>query len=463
MRTLLIVSLFSVAALAGCVDSTEGTDGDGSSALVGDLMAGAPLWDDPQNTPHPAYGWPTLSSPVDNATGWHAPIPGVELPEDIAGMELIAATGDDFLDGGGIALYGSLAVVPGYGGGETAIFDISDPTAPELLSTFIPQLGGTHRGAAIIAYPDGRIVTPISMGAGIDVWDITDPTNPVGLPTIEPTQGSHKLGVVPGTPIVYNAASAGGSENGIAGEGHLPDGGVRVTEIYDLADPENPVHVMDWENGYACHHLYFFNFEDKERGVCAGIEVTQIWDTTDPLNPTVIVDVPYPHGQTGTPSASPFIASFSHFAGMNQDGTILLVGDESGGGLGPIGCVARADTPVGAVSVPNGAVWFYDISDETNPVLAGWISASQLERMTGGTVDSSCTAHHGRLVPTEGRDTIAMSFYGAGVILIDFTDPMLPVVVDQFADGSNTWETWYYNGYLFTGDLARGMDVIGFN
>ena len=33
-------------------------------------------------------------------------------------------------------------------------------------------------------------------------------------------------------------------------------------------------------------------------------------------------------------------------------------------------------------------------------------------------------------------------------------------MVDQFQDHSNTWETWYDNGYLFTGDLSRGMDVL---
>jgi hypothetical protein len=83
-------------------------------------------------------------------------------------------------------------------------------------------------------------------------------------------------------------------------------------------------------------------------------------------------------------------------------------------------------------------------------------------------VDGTCTAHHGRLVPDpQGRDLLAMSFYHAGVVLIDFTgvgsqSGPLPRAVDQYVDGSDTWETWYYNGYLFTGDLARGLDVLAF-
>jgi hypothetical protein len=60
-----------------------------------------------------------------------------------------------------------------------------------------------------------------------------------------------------------------------------------------------------------------------------------------------------------------------------------------------------------------------------------------------------------------------MSYYGDGVILLDFTgideaNGHLPKVIDQYVDNSNTWETWYDNGYLFTGDLERGMDVLTF-
>ena len=37
----------------------------------------------------------------------------------------------------------------------------------------------------------------------------------------------------------------------------------------------------------------------------------------------------------------------------------------------------------------------------------------------------------------------------------------LPSVVAKYAgSGANVWETWYYNGYLYTGDMGRGMDII---
>ena len=90
-------------------------------------------------------------------------------------------------------------------------------------------------------------------------------------------------------------------------------------------------------------------------------------------------------------------------------------------------------------------------------MLQGWYSASQNQATLGGT----CTAHHGRLVPDkQGRDLLAMAFYRDGLLLIDFTNPMLPRAVGQFMQNSNTWESWYHNGYIFTGDLSRGLDVL---
>ena len=483
-RAAFALMLLTAAALAGCAaEPTADVDGvldeqapglpgylyEGVGA--GGLFAGKPLYVDPQNTPHPAFNWPTLAYPAagpDVPALWK-PIAASPLPMDITDLEHVAQT-EGVASGAGIALFGSLAVVPGYGA-PTAVVDISDPTAPKVLSTFEPQDGlANHRGAAFIAYPTGQLAVVISTGSGVDVWDLTDPAAPQPLPPlVEDALGnpvrSHKVGVIPGTPIVVNAASGGGSASD-------PAASTSVSMMWDLSDPSDPQPLPAFENGYSCHHVYFWNSleENKSRGVCAGIQYTQIWDTSDPYHPTVIVSVPF--GSGGTPldasdRAVQFPASISHYAGLSLDGKVLLMGDESGGGGNPPGCVARVDVPgVGAVSVPIGAVWFYDVSDETDPQLLGWYSASQSDKLqTGGDPARSCTAHHGRLVPINGRDILAMSWYSAGVVVVDFTDVRnegftLPETVAQYADGSDTWETWYYNGYLFTGDLARGMDVV---
>jgi hypothetical protein len=464
-------TLTVVALLAAACSSSEPLDGEGKWA-TGKLTADAPLWDDPQNTPHPVFNWPTLSSPPmgGELPKYWKPIPARELPKPITGLMHVAQA-ERIPSSGGMALFGSLAVLPGLGN-ESSVVDLRDPAAPRRLSRFNltgeksageeePDHGllddflgvGSHRGAAMIAYPSGRLVAVFATNTVIDVWDLTDPVRPRPLTPLR-TARSHKVGVVPGTPIVYNAASQGGS--------NLPQGS-GFTEIFDLTDPEHPIHVQNFPNGYSCHHVFFWNnpAQNKYRAICAGVEYTQLWDTLDPRNPRVIVSLPVHHGIPGTPSAAVAPVTFSHSAGLNRDGTVLYVGDENGGGGLPPGCVASAATPAGDPSTPVGALWFYDVSIETAPVLRGWYSALNDPRVKSPL--RSCTAHHGRLVPDpDGRDLLAMSFYGDGVILLDFSNPLLPHAIAQFAENSNTWETWYHNGYLVTGDLARGMDVLTF-
>lgn len=460
--------------LAAC-SSSDPLNRPKSMDVTGALMAGPPLWDDPQNTPHPMFGWPTLSHPAtgEGVPAYWVPPSARPLPTAITGLKHVVRA-ESIPQGGGMAAFGGLVVLPGFGV-ASSIVDIRDPANPQVLSRFgderangaagVGDTGyggmghvateaaglGADRGAAIIAYPSGRLVTVLSTDNDIESWDITDPKRPRRLPSLR-VPNSHKVGVVPGTPIVYNAGSRGGGTGtgNVIGNDH--------TEIFDLSNPEEPLFVQNFPNGYSCHHIFFWNNreQNKFRAVCAGIEVTQIWDTADPRNPKVIVTIPVHHGVAGTPSAGVIVVAFSHSAGLNRAGNILYVGDENGGGALPPGCVASVATPAGDVSAPIGAVWFYDIGNETNPLLRGWYSASQNTSMLGGT----CTAHHGRLVPDPDRDLLAMAFYNDGVLLIDFTNPTLPRAIGQFAENSNTWEAWYHNGYIFTGDLARGLDVL---
>jgi hypothetical protein len=481
-RRLLFAALLVGALFSGCLDDEAGSPGGedvpaGQRGYAytgpGTLFAGAALYEDPQNTPHPAYNWPTVSHPAvgPGVPDLWKPNQGTDLPVEVNDLSFVAQT-PGITSGAGIALFGSLAVVPSYSTTvNSSIVDISDPTQPKVIGSFLTQLE-SHRGATILAYPTGRMVTVISTGSGLDVWDITDPTQPQPLTPIDDIP-SHKVGVVPGTPIVYNARSDGGNGGLVPGPGNVdPTLAGGIIEMFDFSDPENPERLPDFQNGYGCHHVYFWNNveQEKYRAVCAGIEYTQIIDTADPKAPRVIVSVPYGHGASGLPSGSASIAAFSHYGGLSRDGTILLVGDENGGGIGPVGCVARADTPLGAVSAPIGAVWFYDVSDETDPQYLSHVSASQFDRSVtdpqGIDPTSSCTAHHGRLIPVADGDILAMSFYGAGVLVVDFSPVRaegvgLPRVVAHYVGANaNVWETWYYNGHLYTGDMGRGMDIV---
>ncbi|MEA3166653.1 MAG: hypothetical protein QOJ26_1525 [Thermoplasmata archaeon] len=488
LQRVALVAILSAGLLAGCFggkDDSTGTTNGGLLTGADQLFAGPALWLDPQDTPHPKWNWPTLANPPvgPNVPSYWQPIAMKPLPGHIAGLSLVSNVGpaQGITAGAGIAVFGSLAVVPsdGWNGAEGGVVvDVSDPTHPQALGT----MDTVGRGATIIAYPDGRLVSAISTSGGFDVVEITDPMHPTLLSSAEPSEGGHKIGLVPGTPIIYNAGSSGG-ENTVPLLGPGPcnvsiDRCTGYTSIYNLTDPSDPVLVQEWHNGLACHHIFFYNAPDgsKQRGICAGIQYTQLWDTTDPENPTVIVSVPVHYGYGDGPSTSVSIAAFSHTAGLSIDGTILYVGDENMGGGAPPGCGAGSAVPgVGEAGTPVGATWFYDVTTETEPRLLGYFAPPrdvnhQVTRTGAPGNLGSCTTHHGRLVPDpEGRDLLAMSYYNDGVIVLDFTPTgpegasvIEPKIVGEFHDGSDTWETWYYGGYLFVGDLQRGLDILTF-
>ena len=403
------------------------------------------LWDDPQNAPHPAYNWPTLTHPPvgGDAPPWWQTVPAAELPETIEGVAL-QKRAQSVPSGAGIAVFGRLAIVPGFST-DTSLVDLSNPELPTLLST----IAGRHRGA--VAIPDattGRLTAVFATASTLEAWDITDPREPDFLSSVAPLGGSHKVGVVPGTPIVYNANSDGS--------------GARIS-IYDYSDPADPQKVQDFASGYGCHHIYFWVTLAKQRAICAGVEATQLFDIADPAHPEVVLTVPVHHGQQGLPSTGVVPVTFSHFAILSRDGNTLIVGDETGGGIAPA-CDAHAEAAGKSVSGAAGNLYFYDIRGEDHATLQGWFNpgahyTSQL-RLPG-----SCTAHHGRLMPDPAgeRDLMVMGFYNGGVVVIDFSDRANPLLVDQWTgNGANVWEAWYVNGWVVTGDLNRGLDVLRF-
>jgi hypothetical protein len=445
--------------VAGCVTPTGTVQTASTLAVPGGLLAqAASLWPDHENEPHPGWGWPTLTHPAPNGTAtpyWWGPIANATVPADIKGLKHVAKSPDSVTAGAGIAVFGRLALVPS-DAKDSWILDISDPEHPAVLSQYN---GNGGRGAGFMAFPDGRLYGIVSTTPGFDVVNVTDPHNASVVAQVKAPRGGHKTGIVPGTPYVYNANSKGGDGDPVFGTtGDIQGVGDKgETEIYDLSNPEAPVLVQEFKNGYGCHHIFFWvdASKDKERAICAGIEYTQIWDIKDPAKPKVIVSVPVHHGVVGVPATSvpPFV--FSHFAILSEKGDQLIVGDEMGGGSIPPGCSVP--------DAPTGALWFYDVKDEKNPRLQGWFSPGTHLAQHPSNPTASCTAHHGRLVPDPAgkRQLIALAFYGAGTVLVDFTNPMLPQLVDQWsADDTNTWEAWYYNGYVFTGDLGRGLDVL---
>jgi hypothetical protein len=451
MRALIATFILTAVALAGC--ASEETPAD---TTVTDLTAWtAGKW------AHPAEGLAvTEDLPIagDTIEGWPAywyQPTGVVLPDQITRL-VPGPRITEVESGAGIAVFGSLAFVGSYSNSKIYSIDISNMEAPEVISV----LEGASSAGDLdtIAFPpsverpEGQILLIASTrGSTINVIDVTNPANMTWISGFEPAGGNHNHQVLPGTALVYNAQSGG--------EGS-------PTAIWDLSDPEYPVEVTNFENGYGCHAIDFFIDAElgKYLGFCAGLEVTQIFNVTDPRNPTVISTAPWPvAGQDAGTSGSASIATFSHLAMGNNDGTVMIVGDESGGGAAPA-CDFSVHDPVTGTTVtgPLGNLYFYDITDPTNPVLHGSVSPNVYDQR------GSCTAHFGGVI--EDRDQLVMAFYTAGVALIDFSDIDNPYVQDLGGRDETddpctlcgTWDAQVYRGHVITGDVDRGMDLLTF-
>ena len=85
------------------------------------------------------------------------------------------------------------------------------------------------------------------------------------------------------------------------------------------------------------------------------------------------------------------------------------------------------------------------------------------------TAKENCVAHNGSMIPVPGRNIEVQSWYQGGVSIMDYTDPTHPFEIGYFDRGpvddsraamGGQWSTYYYNGYIYGSEIARGTDVF---
>jgi len=72
-------------------------------------------------------------------------------------------------------------------------------------------------------------------------------------------------------------------------------------------------------------------------------------------------------------------------------------------------------------------------------------------------------------VPVPGRDIMAQAFYQGGATVFDFTDSANIKEIAYFDRGpidaqrlvtGGYWSVYYYNGFLYGSEIARGLDIF---
>jgi hypothetical protein len=190
-----------------------------------------------------------------------------------------------------------------------------------------------------------------------------------------------------------------------------------------------------------CHDITVYSAIGLAAGACSGNGI--VLDIKDPVNPKRVDAVNDPN------------YAYWHSASFSNDGSKVLFTDEWGGGLG-----ARCRQ-----NDPNkwGADAIFRLKDNR-------LSFASYYKLPAAQGDSeNCVAHNGSLVPVPGRDIEVQAWYQGGVSVVDFTDPAQPFEIAYFDRGpvdpkalvlGGDWSAYWYNGYIYASEIARGLDVF---
>jgi len=191
-----------------------------------------------------------------------------------------------------------------------------------------------------------------------------------------------------------------------------------------------------------CHDITLYPEIGLAGGACEGYGL--LLDVTDPINPVRIDAV----------ADSNF--AYWHSATFSNDGSKILFTDEWGGGRG---AKCRETDPM-----EWGANAYFTIDDENKMNFVGYYKLPVPQTKT-----ENCVAHNGSLIPIPGRDVFVQSWYQGGISITDWTDPSNvieiayhdrgPVSAEELEMGGS-WSVYWYNGYIYSSEIARGLDVF---
>src|SRR6059036_815933 len=190
-----------------------------------------------------------------------------------------------------------------------------------------------------------------------------------------------------------------------------------------------------------CHDITVYPAVGLAGGACGGYGL--LLDIRDAAHPRRI----------GAVADSNF--SYWHSATFNNDGTKLLFSDEWGGGGQP---------KCRAIDKPEwGADAIFTLADDRMTF------QSYYKMPAPQTQFENCVAHNGSLIPIPGRDIMVQGWYQGGISVFDWTDPAHPKEIAFFDRGpvhstklasGGSWSAYWYNGYIYSSEIARGLDIF---
>ncbi|WP_406264564.1 hypothetical protein OHT93_04860 [Streptomyces sp. NBC_00191] len=452
-----------------------------AAGLLATLLTAGPAaaTPDPGDTPAQA----ALSSEQAAATKsaiQSGEIPPVDAVVHSDNIEHLVNIPKDALKGtnSDLAFQGKYAYAGNYDGFR--ILDISNPKAPTTVAQVLcpgSQNDISVSGDLLFLSTDSsrsdnscsstsQPATEKSSWEGMKIFDISDKRNPKYVAAVETACGSHTHTLVPKRRDVYIYV-ASYSPNATFPDCRPPHDGISVIKV-PRRSPERAAVVNfpvlfpgEGPDGggnpggptnpgvsktTGCHDITVLPSKGLAAGACMGDGI--LFDIEDPEHPKVIDQV-----QDNVNFA------FWHSATFNQKANKVIFTDELGGG-GAATCNA-------AIGPNRGADGIYDIVGRGENRKLVFRSYYKIPRHQADT--ENCVAHNGSLIPVKGRDIMVQAWYQGGVSVWDFTNSSKPREIAYFERGplsadtmmtGGSWSAYYYNGYIYSNDIAKGFDVL---
>ncbi|MDH2427285.1 hypothetical protein [Sphaerisporangium sp. TRM90804] len=417
----------------------------------------------------PAPSGPAASAPASaGASSAPASADGVQHSPNarlVANVPLSAPFNDDEAWGTDLAFQGNYAYVGNYEG--FTVHDISDPTKPKVVTRVVCPGGQNDisvTGNLLFLSVDDAMdddTCESSHGDMLDGWegirifDISDKTRPRYVKSLATRCGSHTHTLVPGEDAskVYLYVSSFGPD---AQSTHCqpPHDSIAIVEV-PTANPGQAKVVAQpqlFDDGVdeaktgatsGCHDITVYPEKDLAAGACLGNGI--LMDISKPAEPKVLEQVTDEN------------FAIWHSATFSNDGTRVIFSDELGGGISP-----TCDAETGPT---RGADAMYAITEDRKLERKGFFKIPRHQ-----TSSENCVAHNGSLLPVPGKTIMVQAWYQGGVSVVDYTDPDSPKEIAYVDRGPLTgpdnprlggsWSAYYYNGYIYSSDITKGLDVI---
>jgi len=398
-----------------------------------------------------------------------------------------------------------------------SIWDVSNPAKPAKVAVvpcvtsqgdpsivrnllFISAEGNGNRNDCA----KGGVQNPADHMAGVRIYDVSNPKAPKLIKNVQTCKGSHTHTVIPsptdkGVIYIYVSGNQGARpETELAGCNNGADPADEKNSLFRLDVIKVPLAHPEQAEVVTGARIFTNmvpaptrggNQRRGRRGAAAGADTSAPPPPTGPRNchdvtayPAMhllagacasyglLVDISNPEKPVRLDAAADTNFSLWHTAVFSNDGSKVVFTDEWGGGTSP-NCQATSMMEMGGNTT-------LTIGPDKK-----FKQHAYFKLPSAQTAQENCVSHNGGLVPVPGRDIMVQGWYQGGIDVIDFSDPDHPYELAYFDRGpvdappapgdtaggavsrqrgtiGGSWGAYYWNGLVYSSELARGFDIL---